>query len=229
MEEDFSAPFSWWSDSHNRPHQSPWLQAILSDLDHKVKTIVNLIQDDGDSFTERAEMFYKRRPDLLKILKELQESYCLLAEKFDRLRSPSSIINTAVNTRLQDTDQTSPIFKNLNMEQHIDIDAATNEGIENNGGDNLRRDGAEEEKIWSGLRLTVSKLIEDNRRQQAELIRRNDEKREVIKQLREQISRLMEENRALMGCAHVDLKRICEHNNVSKLKGLNCIGRFRDL
>lgn len=29
---DFSSSFSWWSGTHNRPLQSPWLQATLSGL-----------------------------------------------------------------------------------------------------------------------------------------------------------------------------------------------------
>ncbi|XP_050221699.1 protein NETWORKED 3C-like [Mercurialis annua] len=187
-DDNLSASFSWWSDSHNRPHnQSPWLKSIFSDLDDKIKTILNIIQDDGDSFTERAEIFYKRRPELLQILHDLHNSYHSLSQNYDQ----------------------SPL--------QISTDVA-----------GLQSDGQDE----GYHHMTVSKLIEDNRRQQAELIRRNDEKRLVIKQLRAQVSRLMDDNRALMSrlplpSYKVDLKR-SESTSFSKIKGLNCIGNFHD-
>ncbi|KAF2288359.1 hypothetical protein GH714_007039 [Hevea brasiliensis] len=125
---DFSAPFSWWSNSHYRTLQSPWLQAALSDLDEKIKIIVNLIQDDGDSFTEVADQFYKRRPKfLIKIVQDLHNSYLSFAEKYDQLRSAEFVhathlrsassslkpINSSKgNTKLEDHHHTNPIHFN---------------------------------------------------------------------------------------------------------------------
>lgn len=59
--------------------------------------------------------------------------------------------------------------------------------------------------------LKASKLIEDNLRQQAELIRRNDEKRKIIQSLRTQISRQLDENKALKS-------RIARYTDVTKQK-----------
>ncbi|XP_024196330.2 protein NETWORKED 3A [Rosa chinensis] len=85
--EDQAAAFSWWWDSHNRPHHSQWLQATLSDLDEKTKLMLNIIEEDGDSFAKRAEMFFKRKPELITRLEDFYKSYRSLAENYDQLRS----------------------------------------------------------------------------------------------------------------------------------------------
>lgn len=38
------------------------------------------MQDDGDSFVERAEMYYKKRPELVDALEDLCKSYRSLSE-----------------------------------------------------------------------------------------------------------------------------------------------------
>ncbi|KAK8993263.1 hypothetical protein V6N11_033365 [Hibiscus sabdariffa] len=58
------------------------------DLDTKIDAILSIIvQDDGDTFAKRAEMYYQKRPELIEMVEELQKSYRLLAEKYDQLRS----------------------------------------------------------------------------------------------------------------------------------------------
>lgn len=51
-------------------------------------------------------------------------------------------------------------------------------GVESDGDThrNFRMPDLERKKMWDDLQLEVTKLMEDNLRQQAELIRRNDEK-----------------------------------------------------
>lgn len=39
-----------------------------------------IMQDDGDSFVERAEMYYKKRPELVDVLEDLCKSYRSLSE-----------------------------------------------------------------------------------------------------------------------------------------------------
>jgi hypothetical protein len=88
----------------------------------------------------------------------------------------------------------------------------------------------EKEKLRDALRLQVSELITgDSLQQQSELIKRNDEKREVIKHLSAQINRLMEENRILksyLPSYEVDM-RLNTKSHISKLKRLHCIGKFK--
>ncbi|URE19337.1 KIP1-like protein [Musa troglodytarum] len=75
--------YSWWWDSHISPKNSKWLQENLADTDMKVNTIIKLLEEDADSFARRAEMYYKKRPELMKLVEELYRAYRALAEKYD--------------------------------------------------------------------------------------------------------------------------------------------------
>ncbi|KAL2535680.1 Protein NETWORKED 1D [Forsythia ovata] len=75
--------YSWWWDSHISPKNSKWLQENLTDMDSKVKTMIKLIEEDADSFARRAEMYYKKRPELMKLVEEFYRAYRALAERYD--------------------------------------------------------------------------------------------------------------------------------------------------
>ncbi|GAB2294752.1 hypothetical protein Dimus_028947 [Dionaea muscipula] len=75
--------YSWWWDSHNSPKNSKWLQGNLRDMDAKVKAMIKLIEEDADSFARRAEMYYKKRPELMKLVEEFYRAYRALAERYD--------------------------------------------------------------------------------------------------------------------------------------------------
>ncbi|KAL8239620.1 hypothetical protein R6Q59_016187 [Mikania micrantha] len=75
--------YSWWWDSHISPKNSKWLQENLTDMDTKVKSMIKLIEEDADSFARRAEMYYKKRPELMKLVEEFYRAYRALAERYD--------------------------------------------------------------------------------------------------------------------------------------------------
>ncbi|KAK9057332.1 hypothetical protein SSX86_022167 [Deinandra increscens subsp. villosa] len=75
--------YSWWWNSHISPKNSKWLQENLTDVDIKVKAMIKLIEEDADSFARRAEMYYKKRPELMKLVEELYRAYRSLAERYD--------------------------------------------------------------------------------------------------------------------------------------------------
>ncbi|KAK1373058.1 NAB domain-containing protein [Heracleum sosnowskyi] len=75
--------YSWWWDSHISPKNSRWLQENLTDMDSKVKSMIKLIEEDADSFARRAEMYYKKRPELMKLVEEFYRAYRALAERYD--------------------------------------------------------------------------------------------------------------------------------------------------
>ncbi|XP_038719347.1 protein NETWORKED 1B-like [Tripterygium wilfordii] len=75
--------YSWWWDSHISPKNSKWLQDNLNDMDSKVKAMIKLIEEDADSFARRAEMYYKKRPELMKLVEEFYRAYRALAERYD--------------------------------------------------------------------------------------------------------------------------------------------------
>ncbi|KAL2485887.1 Protein NETWORKED 1D [Abeliophyllum distichum] len=75
--------YSWWWDSHISPKNSKWLQENLTDMDTNVKAMIKLIEEDADSFARRAEMYYKKRPELMKLVEEFYRAYRALAERYD--------------------------------------------------------------------------------------------------------------------------------------------------
>ncbi|XP_058748726.1 protein NETWORKED 1D-like [Vicia villosa] len=80
---DSNKKYSWWWDSHISPKNSKWLQENLTDMDVKVKQMIKLIEEDADSFARRAEMYYKKRPELMKLVEEFYRAYRALAERYD--------------------------------------------------------------------------------------------------------------------------------------------------
>ncbi|KAJ0094541.1 hypothetical protein Patl1_17021 [Pistacia atlantica] len=76
-------------DTLNSPQQSQWLQTTLSDLDNKTKAMLDIMQDDSDSFAKRAEMYYNKRPELVQMVEDLTKSYRCLAQNYENLRSDS--------------------------------------------------------------------------------------------------------------------------------------------
>ncbi|KAJ0092350.1 hypothetical protein Patl1_24770 [Pistacia atlantica] len=75
--------YSWWWDSHISPKNSKWLQENLTDMDAKVKQMIKVIEEDADSFARRAEMYYKKRPELMKLVEEFYRGIRALAKRYD--------------------------------------------------------------------------------------------------------------------------------------------------
>ncbi|KAL9243049.1 hypothetical protein vseg_016986 [Gypsophila vaccaria] len=75
--------YSWWWDSHISPKNSKWLQENLTDMDTNVKSMIKIIEVDEDTFARRAEMYYKKRPELMKLVEEFYRAYRALAERYD--------------------------------------------------------------------------------------------------------------------------------------------------
>ncbi|KAG6680828.1 hypothetical protein I3842_13G062300 [Carya illinoinensis] len=74
----------WW-DSHISPKNSKWLAENLEEMDQSIKQMMKLIEDDGDSFAKKAEMYYKRRPELISHVEEFYRMYRSLAERYDHV------------------------------------------------------------------------------------------------------------------------------------------------
>ena len=197
---------------------------IIADLDNKTKLILSIIDDDGVSFAKRAEMFYNSRPELIKMVEDLHKSYRLLAQNYDHLKSssiPRAFSPLGCFRRVQhlrnssgDLELDASISHPQSIAEGPGFDEAETSNYDlrkkNSNEKKIINDGVEDSKfgmpdlkrtkMWDELQLEVTKLMEDNLRQQAELIRRNDEKREAIKELFSQIKKLMDENRALRTC-----------------------------
>ncbi|KAL5825874.1 hypothetical protein ACOSQ3_021937 [Xanthoceras sorbifolium] len=76
---------SWWWDSHVSPKNSKWLADNLEEMDQSVKRMLKLIEEDGDSFAKKAEMYYKKRPELISHVEDFYRMYRSLAERYDHV------------------------------------------------------------------------------------------------------------------------------------------------
>ncbi|KAI3967926.1 hypothetical protein MKX01_027109 [Papaver californicum] len=76
---------SWWFDSHIIPKSNKWLADNLQEMDMSVKRMLKLIEEDGDSFAKKAEMYYEKRPELISQVEEFYRMYRALAERYGNL------------------------------------------------------------------------------------------------------------------------------------------------
>ncbi|CAL0302462.1 unnamed protein product [Lupinus luteus] len=81
----------WWLDNNNTAKRSPWLQSTLAELTEKTKTMLKLIEEDADSFAQRAEMYYKKRPELLIMVEDFYRTHRSLAERYDQIKPETGI------------------------------------------------------------------------------------------------------------------------------------------
>ena len=67
-------------------------------MEEKVQSTLKIIDDDGDSFAKRAEMYYKRRPELVLFVEESFRAYRALAERYDHLSKDLQSANRTIAT-----------------------------------------------------------------------------------------------------------------------------------
>ncbi|KAF2937405.1 protein NETWORKED 1D [Oryza sativa Japonica Group] len=104
--------YSWWWVSHISPKNSKWLQENVTDMDVMVKAMIKLINEDADSFARRAEMYYKKRPELMNLVEEFYRAYRALAERYDQatgaLRQAHRTISEAFPNQMPSMSEDSP-------------------------------------------------------------------------------------------------------------------------
>ncbi|CAL9099421.1 unnamed protein product [Musa textilis] len=100
-----SNAYSWWWASHIRTKQSKWLDNNLQEMDDRVKTMLKLIEEDADSFARRAEMYFKRRPELISFVEEAYRAYRALAERYDHISGELHKANHTIATAFPDQVQ----------------------------------------------------------------------------------------------------------------------------
>ncbi|PON50711.1 Protein Networked (NET), actin-binding (NAB) domain containing protein [Trema orientale] len=60
-------------------------RSLVSEMDKSVKRMLKLIEEDGDSFAKKAEMYYQKRPELISHVEEFYRMYRSLAERYDHV------------------------------------------------------------------------------------------------------------------------------------------------
>ncbi|XP_058092998.1 protein NETWORKED 3C-like [Magnolia sinica] len=247
---------------------------LSADIDQKTKAMLTLIQDDGDSFAQRAETYYKKRPELVKLVEDFYRSYRSLAERYHRLKSEfmqaaqsSSSTSSDSLKQAQDLQSTGEKLNRNDNDYSLELPHSNPESIVEDpspGGDacilNLdflnkssiglilnNKDGPDSNtdklKVQNSRPLNIETefelhgLLEEGSRLSEmsfnismlfqELVRGNEEKREVVKDLRLQIDKLMDENKALqknLNYSKVPAKQ--SPSQMLRLKGL-ILGKFR--
>ncbi|CAL9112589.1 unnamed protein product [Musa textilis] len=80
-----SNAYSWWWASHIRTKQSKWLDNSLQEMEEKVNSMMKLIEEDADTFGKKAELYFRRRPELMNFVEEMYKAYKALADRYDRV------------------------------------------------------------------------------------------------------------------------------------------------
>ncbi|RDX86670.1 Protein NETWORKED 2A, partial [Mucuna pruriens] len=115
--------YSWWWASHIRTKQSKWLEQSLQDMEDVVAESLKIIHGDGESFSQRAEMYYRKRPQLVGYVEEVFRAYRALAERYDHLskdlqsanRTIASVFPEQVHYRMdEDEDDGEESFHGTN-------------------------------------------------------------------------------------------------------------------
>lgn len=64
--------------------------------------MLKLIEEDGDSFAQKAEMYYRKRPELVKFVEEFYRAYRALAERYDHISGELHKANKTLATVFPD-------------------------------------------------------------------------------------------------------------------------------
>jgi chromosome segregation ATPase len=67
------------------PNMKITKRSLTSDMDQSIKRMLKLIEEDGDSFAKKAEMYYQKRPELVSHVEKFYRMYRSLAERYDHV------------------------------------------------------------------------------------------------------------------------------------------------
>lgn len=58
---------------------------FVSEMDQHVKRMLKLIEEDAESFAKKAEIYFRKRPELISLVEEFYRMYRSLAERYDHV------------------------------------------------------------------------------------------------------------------------------------------------
>uniref|UniRef100_A0A7N0TAM4 NAB domain-containing protein n=1 Tax=Kalanchoe fedtschenkoi TaxID=63787 RepID=A0A7N0TAM4_KALFE len=196
----------WWFEGHKSTKQSPWLQSTIEELDEKTKAMLRLIEEDADSFAQRAEMLYKKKPELIGMVEDFYRAHRSLAERYDLVKAePVTRLSTPMASPLASSKSKSEKVTSI-ADQLYDIYSISSISEDYNDSEIDDSDQAEKEpeqamvsnvmenEELEKLKDEIGKLKEESRLHKAELLKKDEEKREVIRHLCIAIEMLKEEN-----------------------------------
>ncbi|XP_071921101.1 protein NETWORKED 3C-like [Coffea arabica] len=233
----------WWFDrlsiSNNNQKRSAWLQSTLSELDEKTKAMLKLIEEDADSFAQRAEMYYKKRPELISMVEDFYRTHRSLAERYDQFKSESGTRLVApwasplsvtkcrpeklltLSSMDKSYDSYSETYGTEELEEESDVEDPEPEEVVPYDKE------ADKEEVSSGddgnsrimkLMEEIERLKEENNTQKEQLMQKDEEKRDVIRQLSLAMDLLREENVELRKRVVKESVKRQDHFEVNKLE-----------
>lgn len=185
---------------------------LLAELDEKTKRMLKLIEEEADSFAQRAEMYYKKRPELISMVEDFYRTHRSLAERYDQVKSepgtrlltpwssPLSFTKYRLEKSLSLSDKAYDSYSEAcgpeeSEESEVDDPDEEDEILQNHLDSETEQvsGGAGSEELMR-LREEVERLREENKVQKEQLMQKDEEKREVIRQLSLAMDLLREEN-----------------------------------
>uniref|UniRef100_A0A7N0UMF5 NAB domain-containing protein n=1 Tax=Kalanchoe fedtschenkoi TaxID=63787 RepID=A0A7N0UMF5_KALFE len=199
MEKMKSSKF-WWLNAHNSPKRSTCLQSTIQELDEKTMSILKIIEEDADSLAQRANMYYRKRPQLISMVEDLYRSHRSLAENFYAAKLES---RNCFKSKLPDKSGSAPdgCGGYDTYAESFDSDQCCSESEVDDPDTEDEMEVLDE--VSSGLvmgqeivklRQEMERLQDENRSQQEALVHKDEEKREVIRQLSLAVDMMKEEN-----------------------------------
>ncbi|XP_010482112.1 PREDICTED: protein NETWORKED 3A-like [Camelina sativa] len=198
----------WWIGNHNTTNFSPWLHSTLSELDEKTKQMLRVIDEDADSFAARAEMYYKRRPELVAVVEEFYRSHRSLVERYDLLR-PSSVhkhgssdFHDKSSSTCDDVSSWSEACETHEEYAESEVDDGERKWVDDEGEINGIVEEMESSQVGYGedngdyemMKEEIERLREENKVYRGMVMEKDEEKREAIRQMSLAIQMLKEEN-----------------------------------
>ncbi|OWM70710.1 hypothetical protein CDL15_Pgr014383 [Punica granatum] len=189
-----------------------------------------------------SEVKPRRQEEILKVLEDLKRWFSSLAESHDQLRSnPKEEVTLgrcddprmmeSSGSMIEDPEISDPILEKKFMQNGLDEKPANKVPQDMIISSTLREfriiGRLEREKSEAQSKFEVIRLIEENLREQAELVRRNEEKRGIIRRLQSEIKGLRAEMRTLqecLACRKINPVRINSGSTKSSLFKISRLG-----
>ncbi|KAK7259442.1 hypothetical protein RIF29_25049 [Crotalaria pallida] len=201
----------WWLDNNSTTKRSPWLQSSIAELNEKTKTILKLIEEDADSFAQRAEMYYKKRPELVRMVEDFYRTHRSLAERYDQIKPDTGVGFLATGGGSPFASAKYQIEKLMSFadngydtySENCYIEDCTESEVDDPEQEEEEEEDTQENQVLlmavddevMKLKDEIKRLNEENKAHENELKKKDTICDEVMK-LRDEMKRLGEENKA---------------------------------
>lgn len=172
--------------------------------------MLRLVEHDADSFAKRAEMYYKKRPQLVSMIEDFRRAHRSLAVRCDQLRSGGAacrVTAAALGASRLDRSWARSISSNKgevesrsSASDSDDDDDSEESEVDDpeQGGERRGRETPDADLVK--LMGEVERLKEENAALKSEIAGKDEEKRDVIRQLALSLQMLKEEHAGLRMC-----------------------------